>query len=70
MSDEGRMGKSSWLMAEREVGNGFKPFRSDEAVGRGPRTRRFPDCSGNSPYNEEQSLHDKSYRQRPVSIQI
>jgi hypothetical protein len=22
-SDEGRMGKSSWLMAEREVGNGL-----------------------------------------------
>jgi hypothetical protein len=43
-------------MAEREVGNGLKPFRSTEAVGRGPRTRRFPDCSGNSPYNVEQSL--------------
>ena len=53
-SGEGRMGKSSWLMAETEVGNGpqpfrsivavgrgFKPFRSTEAVGRGPRTRRF-----------------------------
>jgi hypothetical protein len=37
------------------VGNGFQPFQSPEAVGRGPRTRRFPDCSGNSPYNGEQS---------------
>ena len=24
---------------------------SEEAVGRGPRARRFSDCSGNSPYN-------------------
>ena len=45
-SGEGRMGKSSWLMAETEVGNGPQPFRSIVAVGRGPRTRRFPDCSG------------------------
>ena len=40
------------------VGNGFQPFRfspagdkSNEAVGNGSRTRRFSDCSGNSPYN-------------------
>ena len=40
------MARGSWLIAETEVGNGSQPFRSAVAVGRGPRTRRFPDCSG------------------------
>ena len=47
-------------MSNEVVGNGFQPFRRvDEAVGRGPRTRRFSDCSGNSPNNGKQSLHRK-----------
>jgi len=34
-----------------------KRGESNEVVGRDPRARRFSDCSGNSPYNREQSLH-------------
>jgi hypothetical protein len=63
-------------MAEREVGNGFKPFRSAEAVGRGSRTRRFSfrtvrgtvPTTGNSPYNGEQSLHVPTTENSPYNI--
>jgi len=41
-----------------------KRGESNEVVGRGPRARRFSDCSGNSPYNgtvptSGNSLHRK-----------